>query len=237
MLHFIFILLSWWFALMPAKNDNQLCIDFVPMVDTTALQLGNKIYCMNGKDSFRISELKCYVGNFEFESAEKKLSILDNRYFLLNAEDSISLHRDFNLQQISIIRSIDFTIGIDSLTNVSGAMADDLDPTKGMFWAWNTGYINAKLSGSSNSCKTVHHAFEFHIGGYKHPFNTLRKIHLELVQPIVFVKWQGHLKIKMNIAEWLKNIDVSKMNNVVEPSVDAMFVADNYSKMFSIVYE
>jgi hypothetical protein len=106
-----------------------------------------------------------------------------------------------------------------------------------MFWAWNTGYINAKLSGNSNNCKTVHHAFEFHIGGYKHPFNTLRKIHLELLQPIVFVKWQGHLKIKMNIAEWLKNIDVSKMNNVVEPSADAMFVANNYSKMFSVMYE
>ena len=41
----------------------------------------------------------------------------------------------------------------------------------------------------------------------------------------------------MNIAEWMKNIDLSKMNNVVEPSADAMFVADNYSKMFSIVYE
>jgi hypothetical protein len=237
MLHFISLLLSWWLAFLPAKNDNRLCIDFIPIVDSTILQLNNIAYCLNGKDSFQISEFKCYVGNFRFNSDKSNLINSENQYYLLNAEDSISLHRDFNLSQISIIKSIDFTIGIDSITNVSGAMANDLDPTNGMFWAWNTGYINAKLSGNSNSCKTVHHAFEFHIGGYKHPFNTLRKIHLELTQPIVFVKWQGHLKIKINIAEWMKNIDLSKMNNVVEPSADAMFVADNYSKMFSVVYE
>jgi hypothetical protein len=31
---------------------------------------------------------------------------------------------------------IQFQLGIDSLTNVSGAMGGDLDPTKGMYWTW-----------------------------------------------------------------------------------------------------
>ena len=54
-----------------------------------------------------------------------------------------------------------FQLGIDSLTNVSGAMGGDLDPTKGMYWTWQSGYINMKIEGKSNSCKTRKNQFQF----------------------------------------------------------------------------
>jgi hypothetical protein len=44
--------------------------------------------------------------------------------------------------------AIQFNLGLDSLTNVSGALGGDLDPTKGMYWTWQNGYVNFKLQGS-----------------------------------------------------------------------------------------
>ena len=62
------------------------------------------------------------------------------------------------------MKRIYFQIGIDSLTNVSGDLDGDLDPALGMYWAWNSGYINMKLEGKSSSCKSVKKEFQFHIG-------------------------------------------------------------------------
>ena len=45
--------------------------------------------------------------------------------------------------------SLYFRFGTDSLLNVSGALSGDLDPSKGMYWAWNSGYINCKIEGRS----------------------------------------------------------------------------------------
>ena len=75
--------------------------------------------------------------------------------------------------------TIAFNLGIDSITNVSGAQGGDLDPTKGMYWAWQSGFINIKLQGTSNSCPPPKNEFEFHLGGYQYPFNSLQTIILK----------------------------------------------------------
>ena len=67
--------------------------------------------------------------------------------------------------------AIQFNLGIDSLTNVSGALGGDLDPTKGMYWTWQNGYVNFKLQGTSDLCNNPKNEFEFHLGGYLKPFN------------------------------------------------------------------
>ena len=40
------------------------------------------------------------------------------------------------------VKSIKFLVGTDSTLNTAGILEADLDPVKGMYWAWNTGYIN-----------------------------------------------------------------------------------------------
>lgn len=65
-------------------------------------------------------------------------------------------------------------LGTDSSTNVSGTLDGDLDPIKGMYWAWNSGYINFKLEGYWNN--RAEEKFEYHIGGYRQPFETYREI-------------------------------------------------------------
>ena len=78
------------------------------------------------------------------------------------------------------IKSISFCIGIDSLASVSGALSGDLDPSNGMYWAWQSGYINMKIEGTSSSCKTRKNSFNFHIGGYLKPYNAIKKIEIPI---------------------------------------------------------
>jgi hypothetical protein len=49
------------------------------------------------------------------------------------------------------ITGIRFLLGVDSARNVSGIQTGALDPARGMFWTWNSGYVMAKIEGSSPS--------------------------------------------------------------------------------------
>jgi len=64
--------------------------------------------------------------------------------------------------------------------NTSGALSGVLDPSNGMFWSWQSGYINFKIEGISPSCDTRKNKFQFHIGGYQEPHTTLRRLSFRL---------------------------------------------------------
>ena len=120
------------------------------------------------------------------------------------------------------IKSLKFNIGVDSLANVSGALKGDLDPVNGMYWAWQSGYINMKLEGRSSSCKTRKNEFQFHIGGYMKPNYAMRKVILEPK------KSNFTVEINVDVAELFSKLELSKINSVMVPGTKAMQIA-NYS--------
>ena len=54
-----------------------------------------------------------------------------------------------------------------------------MDPTNGMYWTWQSGYINLKLEGTSSACPARNHFFQYHLGGYQFPNNALQTIQLD----------------------------------------------------------
>ena len=124
------------------------------------------------------------------------------------------------------ISKVSFSVGIDSLTSVSGALEGDLDPTKGMYWAWQSGYINMKLEGRSSSCKTRKNEFQFHIGGYMKPNYAMRKVILEPK------KSNFTVEINVDVAELFSKLELSKINSVMVPGTQAMQIADYSVTMF-----
>jgi hypothetical protein len=98
-----------------------------------------------------------------------------------------------------------------------------------MYWAWNSGYINAKLEGTRKTYngKKIY-PFEFHIGGYMHPYYAIRPVRLEL-------KESNSTKIPLycDISVWLSGIDLKTNSSIMIPGKEAMKVADVYSKMFN----
>lgn len=219
------------------KNTGSLLVKINPVFNSKPLQLNNTAYVTENGDTVYIDLFKFYISAVTLTDGNLKLHAEQNSYHLINAEDSTSLY--FKLDQLPAgsLKTISFAIGVDSVANTSGALDGALDPVKGMYWAWNTGYINAKVEGHSSSCKTLHHAFEFHIGGCTAPYNTLRTVSLPLPGVTIFTDKKNQIELNADVAEWFKGplkIEVSKTNSIVIPCKEALMLADNYKDMFTV---
>lgn len=217
--------------LLAFKNDpHTFSIRVETVFGNELLQLNTKKYVNENNDTLTVESFRFYLSNFTVYSKGKK-QVVKNSYFLIDAEKEEGKKIVLTNLSFTSVDSLDFYIGVDSVACVSGALDGALDPTLGMFWAWNTGYIHAKLEGKSNSCKTLHHAYEFHIGGYLQPYNPLRKITIR-------TNGTNAIQLKADAAKWFsgrQKINLKEFNSVMFPCKNALVVADNYAEMFSVV--
>lgn len=184
----------------------------------------NKMYILKDNDTLEISTLKFYVSAIEIHYADASFS-RSERFHLLDMESPQTLGVSFPYSGKSISK-ISFCIGVDSLASVSGAMAGDLDPVNGMYWAWQSGYINMKIEGRSPSCKTRKNEFQFHIGGYLKPHNAMRMVSLEVrsLKP----------EITVDLARLFSKIRLADTNSIMIPGTKAMGMADVSVNMFLV---
>ncbi|MBK7385090.1 MAG: hypothetical protein IPI81_17420 [Flavobacteriales bacterium] len=146
---------------------------------------------------------------------------------MIDAEIPSSLEVALMVPQGIHVDSISFLLGIDSLTNVSGAFGGDLDPTKGMYWAWNSGYINWKLEGTCTKCETLKNQFEFHLGGYLPPYFNAQRIGFA-------VPAQGPIAIDVDVAAFLERAKPGERCAIMSPSKEAVELARVAASVFSI---
>ena len=192
--------------------------------DETLVQ--NKKYISKSKDTLEIDVLRFYISNIKFQYSDTTTFLEPNSYHLIDIENPNSLRIPIAKNSGKTISKVSFSIGIDSLASVSGAMSGDLDPTKGMYWAWQSGFINMKIEGKSSSCKTRKNAFQFHIGGYMKPNYAIRTIELKPIN--------SNLEINMDVAELFKSIKLAENNSIMIPGEKAMELADKAVVMFSV---
>lgn len=203
-------------------------ITILPVFNSRPLVLDSSAYVSESGDTLVIEAFRFYMSNFCFYKKGRRHP-LNNSYYLVDASKKQS--QTILLSGVSAsFDSLAVTIGVDSIASVSGALSGALDPAAGMYWAWNTGYINAKLEGHSRQCPTLHHAFEFHIGGYRSPYKACRVVMLKPGNSA----GQLSMTIVADAARLLKNIKLSEKNSVVIPGKDACLIADNYAGMLSI---
>ena len=186
---------------------------------------------------FTISKFKFYISNVSFENTNGTQTA-PSTSFLIDQEDSLSLSTNSISIPSGIYSSLEFILGVDSLHNVSGAQNGALDVVNAMFWTWNSGYIFMKLEGNSSLSNSPGHFFEYHIGGFKEPYNAIRKIKLTFDQPVEISKHKlTDILINVNVLEILQHpnsIDFSKNSSIVEP-FQSKIVSDNYEDIFSII--
>ena len=184
---------------------------------------------------FTISKLKYYISSIRLNGIkENQFQEYSDDCFLVNEEDPDSKYISL-ISYLDTITSIHFRIGIDSLRNTTGVQTGALDPAKGMFWVWNTGYIMAKLEGHSPAANTPGKSFSYDVGGYKTNENTARDITLTL-EPSVY-KNSDTIQINVDISKWFYGshpIKISSTPFCHAPGNLAMQIADNYSTMFTI---
>lgn len=205
-----------------------------PVFGKLPLELNGPSYHLENKDSVKIKTLKFYLSNLKLETENGKLFSEKYSYHLVDVEEEETM--EFTLAGIESENFIylNCAIGVDSAKNTAGILNGDLDPAKGMFWAWNTGYIAAKLEGASPVCKTKDHEFDFHIGGYLYPFNSFREVRFQL-QPKQFVKGKTTvIELLADVSTWFKKVNLQDINHIVVPGKEAMKMADNYEEMLKL---
>ena len=128
-------------------------------------------------DSLIFHELKLYLSDFQFEKETRKQVLVGPQFIDLEDPNSLRLFPDF---PVSEYQSLRFHFGLDSSYHVSESVDGPLNPMNGMYWAWNSGYIQFKCTGTSSAIPLTDSTFEYHLGGYRQPFETLEYIHLAI---------------------------------------------------------
>ena len=213
-------------------------IEFRHYVGDSILILDDKSYSNSLGQMFSVSNFKYYICNVHLKRKDGT-EYISKEYFLVNEVESISKSVLLNNVPAGDYTSLTFTLGVDSLHNCSGAQSGALDPVNAMFWAWNTGYIFFKLEGRSAASTSPGKIFEYHIGGYKQPYNNIRSVTLDRPQQGLQVSASTvtTMVLKADIAKVFNSVtamDLSKTSSITEPK-SSKVVADNYVHMFSIL--
>ena len=191
------------------------------------LVLKDKKYVTKTNDTVTITKMKFYLSNIVLELEDGTQYKESNSFHLVDAETLSSL--EFYLKNVPDIKikKIGFAVGIDSKNSISEKFDGDLDPALGMYWAWNTGYINMKLEGKSSSCTTVKKEFQFHIGGYLPKQNALQEIELKIDENQI-------INIEVELSRWLDSLTLKETNSIMIPGENAMAMARIYKNIFEI---
>lgn len=200
------------------SQSNALKIIFKPTYGSEVFLLKDAAFV--AENGWRIEELKCYVSNFRLLKKGKVVFQEKNSFHLIDASDESSFAFILSSPETSDFDALAFDLGIDSTTNAGGAQGGDLDPTKGMYWTWQSGYINFKLEGTSALCPTRNHEFQFHLGGYQFPNSTLQKLHFS-------VEATAEIQVVLDLKQFLEKLDLASQNQVMSPGADAV----NLSKL------
>jgi hypothetical protein len=199
-------------------------IKFIPKFGNSVLVPAKKYFSTANKDSISIETLRFYISDVILLKNGKVVHRSKNNFYLLDLEKKLQISLATKNVSFDVVQ---FTVGIDSLTNVSGAMGGDLDPVNGMYWAWQSGYINFKLEGTSKICATRNNVFQFHIGGYLRPYAAIQTVSLA-------VKNSAKTEIIVDIEKFLNAVDLKTINEIMSPGEKAVTLAKLYQTIFSI---
>jgi hypothetical protein len=204
-------------------------ITILPVFGEKTVREGAWYLSPNG-DSIQLTKLQFYWSDIQLELSNGEIISDPQKAHLIDIFEPSTLQLSIPFAHTNAsIKTLHFNLGIDSTSNVSGAQAGDLDPVNGMYWSWQSGYINLKIEGISPKCNTRKHAFQYHIGGYVQPNRALRKIELH-----VDASTQKEIFVKMDLAIFFSNINFTTLSLVMTPSSNAMKLANYCTQMFSI---
>jgi len=209
-----------------AKESKTITVTIIPLWGKEKLSL-NKIYYELNSAKINIKTLKFYITAFKTLKKDKPVYSEKNSFHLIDLANKKSLTWDLIKGGKNQFDEINFQLGVDSLTNESGARGGDLDPTKGMYWTWQSGYINFKMEGflHENGKKTN---FNYHLGGYQNSFNSIQTISLK-------AKHTKVIQIGFDIKAFINKINIKASPKVMSPSVKSVELSNFISKCFRII--
>lgn len=209
----VLLIAFWWSAIASAQTT----FSILPVFKDKQLLLNQAI--VYGNDTLQITQLKWYIQHVAFFSEDSLLCSSTNEAFLMDLADTSTLHFSIPGCGDSPLSHLNFQLGIDSVTNLSGALGGDLDPMFGMYWTWQSGYIHFKIEGINRSTGIT---FSYHIGGYAAPFKAYQHIELPLDK-------NGCI---FDIEPILRSAFVENRFSILSPSISAQQLAQIAAQSF-----
>lgn len=183
-------------------------------------------------DSIQVEKLRFYLTDVSFIYVNKAVVTIPDSYYLVDVLKGTNVKIDLPVTNKKDVVGISYKIGVDDALHDAGALAGDLDPINGMYWAWQSGFINFKIEGISPSSAARKNKFAYHIGGYKKPFATTvdvkHNISLENVKSIY---------LNIDIATFFKHVDLKKEDYIMIPGSPAFELAQQLPSLFTLSYE
>ena len=203
-----------------------------------SLSSSDNHYVNTNGDSFSVNMYKYYISNIRFVKADASEYHDESNCFLIDAAEPVSLNRFISKVPAGTYTAVKLLLGIDSTRNVSGAQSGDLDPMYGMFWAWSTGYIMAKVEGRFTNDQGVNTPMSFHLGGFSGKYSVLKEVTIPLPQDLKIAdQTTSTITFKSDVLKWFEApilISFNNLSNVGAAGEDAANIANNYKNAFSI---
>ena len=208
------------------------------MVNSSPMVLDASTYTNPFGETYKITKFKYYISNVHFSGAGTTATEKGS-YHLVDESMPGSLTFSFETEE-NTFSNLHFVIGVDSIRNVSGAQTGALDPLNDMFWTWNSGYVMAKMEGTSPLSNQAGNIIEYHIGGFSGVNGVLKEITLALPsdKPVIIKQGQvSEITVEADFNKWWQtpnDVKIAVMPVCTMPGALAKKVADNYSKMFTV---
>lgn len=187
------------------------------------LELGQTVFLPSLGDSVRLDAWRCLLSGVRFLKEGRMVGEGSDPHWLLDAGDPGSLEIGGRVSERP--DAVRFLFGVDSLTSVSGAFGGALDPTRGMYWTWQSGYIFLKLEGWSPASPGRKNEFHLHVGGYAGPHRAQREVTVSLPQ-------EGDAHIHFDIDLLLDPAELRAGADIMSPGERAARLADRIAQAF-----
>lgn len=211
--------------------------EFTNVVGSSPLVLNDVEYRTPGDDAFRVSLFSYYISNIKLVRSDGSRYSEDESYHLIRQDNAGSKIFTINTVPAGNYKELTLMIGVDSARNVSGIQEGALDPVWGMFWSWNTGYIMAKLEGTSPVAGTGGNVFMYHTGGFEPKTGAVIPVTLSLGNLEVKPGETRTIKLNADVLEWFTtphSINISAMPIVHNAGTSSRKLAENYANMLTI---
>lgn len=167
----------------------------------------DKTFELNDSILIKLTQLKFYI--------EAKNQLAKPTIFLFDAADT-------NL--FSLPNSVaTIQLGIDPELQMASEFKGALDPIHGMYWTWNSGYIQLKCVGEliSKTTQQEQH-FELHLGGVQAPWICIYPL-----------SGSGH-EVVFDVAIWLASIyeNQNAIPTIMQPSATSVNVFNFVKEAF-----
>ena len=203
-------------------------VSFIPVINKSEIEL-NKEFVLSDNQKISITNLRFYISKFQLLKNEKVQSTWNKEYHLIDLRQQSSLKWILDSVETDFDK-IKFQLGLDSFTNVSGALTGDLDPTKGMYWTWQSGYINFKIEGAFINSNEGNKVFEYHLGGYLPPFQTIQQISMPSNS-------KNEIKLVLDFDSFFLSSETANMARVMSPGQNAQTLSRLLVKCFRFYEE